>query len=144
MENPLRAEVWNEAVQGGQRPPRGAGVSPARPVSGRWGSKGACPLRGAARRGRGVREDSKGGRGFSLRGPSRAAGVVRGLAPYAGPSEVCGESEGLPALWVDGGFRSFELQGETLSSTDAGNYGVAWKEDLIEVAGCKFLRKQVC
>ena len=53
-------------------------------------------------------------------------------------------SAGLPALGADSGFRSLELEGETLSSTDAGNYGVAGKEDLIEVAGCEFLRKQIC
>ena len=35
-------------------------------------------------------------------------------------------------------------RGETLSSTVTGNYGVARKEDLIEVAGCEFLRKQIC
>lgn len=51
---------------------------------------------------------------------------------------------GLPTLGADSGFRSLELEGETLSSTVTGNYGVARKEDLIEVAGCEFLRKQIC
>ena len=52
--------------------------------------------------------------------------------------------QGLPTLGADSGFRSLELEGETLSSTVTGNYGVARKEDLIEVAGCEFLRKQIC
>ena len=59
-------------------------------------------------------------------------------------SGVVDLNAGLPALWADGGFRSLELQGETLSSTDAGNYGVAGEEDLIEVAGGELLRKQGC
>lgn len=59
-------------------------------------------------------------------------------------SGVVDLTAGLPALWIDGWLRSLEFQSETLSSTDAGNYGVAWKEDLIEVAGREFLRKQVC
>lgn len=53
-------------------------------------------------------------------------------------------SAGLPTLGADSGFRSLKLEGETLSSTVTGNYGVARKEDLIEVAGCEFLRKQIC
>lgn len=58
-------------------------------------------------------------------------------------SGVMDLSAGFPALGTDSGSCSFELEGETLSSTDAGNYGVAREKDLIEVAGCEFLRKQI-
>lgn len=59
-------------------------------------------------------------------------------------SGVVDPTAGLPALWADIRLRSLDFQGETLSSMDGGIYGVAWKEDLIEVAGCEFLRKHVC
>lgn len=67
----------------------------------------------------------------------------RGVSDQA-RSGVMDLSAGLPTLGADSGFRSLELEGETLSSTVTGNYGVARKEDLIEVAGCEFLRKQIC
>lgn len=66
----------------------------------------------------------------------------RGVSNQA-VSGVMDLSAGLPALGANRGFRSLKLEGETLLITDAGNYGVAGKEDLIEVAGCEFLRKQI-
>lgn len=64
--------------------------------------------------------------------PDYRDAVERRIADQA-VSGVVDLNAGFPALWADGGFRSLELQGETLSSMDADNYVVAGKEYLIEV-----------
>lgn len=51
---------------------------------------------------------------------------------------------GLAALGTNRKLGGLELQSDARSSANNGDDGVARKEDLIEVAGCELLRKQVC